>query len=138
RSRALGELQRAIRGVPGEIRLSGNHDFLTGKELERALERCPELPCWYAEIRELESTPGMPRGWVHHDYHPGNVLFDGGAVSAILDMDSTVTDFRMQAVAFGASRFSDAERFVAAYQEVDPLTRVELTKQELFVRREAV
>jgi Ser/Thr protein kinase RdoA (MazF antagonist) len=136
--RALATLQRAIRKVPGEIRPSGNYDYLAGKELERALERCPELPCWYAEIRDLESTPGLPRGWVHHDYHPANVLFDGNEVSAILDMDSIVTDFRMQAVAFAASRFGDAERFTAAYQAEDALTKVEISKKDLFVKREAV
>jgi len=120
--KALAQLQRAIRNVPGEIRPSGNYDFLAGKELAAASERFPELPRWYAEIRELESSPGLKRGWVHHDYHPRNVLFDGDEVSAILDMDSLVTDFRMQAVAFAAHRFGDSPAFIDAYHAVDPLT----------------
>lgn len=136
--KALAQLQRAIREVPGEIRPSGNYDFLAGKELAAASERFPELPRWYAEIRKLESSPGLKRGWVHHDYHPRNVLFDGDEVSAILDMDSLVTDFRMQAVAFAAHRFGDSPAFIDAYHAVDPLTAAERESADAFARREAV
>ena len=134
-ARALAQLHLALRDVPGALPFSERYlplqkvpDLVSGKSMR----------AWNAEIEALEALPGLPRGWVHHDYHPGNALFQGAKVSAILDMDSIGTDFRMQAVAFGASRFGDAHRFLDAYHAVDPLTGAERRSYGAFVRREAV
>lgn len=132
-ARALAQLHLALRDVPGELPFSERY-----APLPQAAKHRPELPGWYREIEALEALPELPRGWVHHDCHPGNVLFSGGRVTAILDMDSLGTDFRMQAVAFAASRFGDAGSFLAAYREIDPLTATEVKSYQGFVRREAV
>jgi hypothetical protein len=132
-ARALAQLHLALRDVPGELPFSERY-----APLPQAAKQRPELPGWYREIEALEALPELPRGWIHHDYHPDNVLFSGGRVTAILDMDSLITDFRMQAVAFGASRFGDAAGFIEAYAAIDPLTATELRSHAAFVRREAV
>jgi len=132
-ARALAQLHLALRDVPGELPFSERY-----APLRQAAQFMRELPGWYREIEALEALPELPRGWIHHDYHPDNVLFSGGRVTAILDMDSLITDFRMQAVAFAASRFGDAGRFLAAYREIDPLTATEVKSYAGFVRREAV
>ena len=132
-ARALAQLHLALRDVPGELPFSERY-----APLPQAAKQRPELPRWYREIEALETLSELPRGWVHHDCHPGNVLFSGGRVTAILDMDSLGTDFRMQAVAFAASRFGDAGSFLAAYREIDPLTATEVKSYQGFVRREAV
>lgn len=132
-ARALAQLHLALRDVPGELPFSERY-----APLRDAAQLLQELPGWYREIDALEALPGLPRGWVHYDCHPGNVLFSGGRVTAILDMDSLGTDFRMQAVAFAASRFGDTAGFIEAYAAIDPLTATELRSYAAFVRREAV
>jgi len=137
-ARALATLQQALREVPGSAPQSARYAPLAGPELAAAGDLAGRLAGWYREIGALESLPGLPRGWIHHDYHPGNVLFSGDRVVAVLDMDSLITDFRMQAVAFAASRFGGGRRFVEAYHAADPLTATELAQERAFVRREAV
>jgi Ser/Thr protein kinase RdoA (MazF antagonist) len=99
-----------------------------------------EAPALYAELDALEPKAG-PRGPVHHDFAPQNVLWKGKEVAAVLDPDSLVVDFQMQAVAFAASRFSPksvAWDFLAGYHAVIPLELFELRLFPAFVRREAI
>lgn len=103
-----------------------------------------ELPRAYAEISQLELLSVLPRGLVHHDFHPGNALFNGDRLVAILDLESLVNEWRGQAVAFAASRFAGLDsagslwRFLAAYHAVDPLLPAEARHCPHFIRREAV
>lgn len=102
-----------------------------------------ELPRLAEEVHTIDRNPGLPVQLVHRDFHPGNVLFADGTVSGILDLDSLATDFRMQAVAFAASRFAGTEAgsfdtFIHAYHAVDPLQDQELSLAAQFIRREAV
>jgi len=136
-ARALATVQAALRDmhpVPG----AAGYAPLAGAELGAAGALAARLAGWSREVEALEALPGLPRGWIHHDYHPGNVLFSGERVVAILDMDSLITDFRMQAVAFAASRFGGGRRFIDAYHATDPLTPQELAQDRAFVRREAI
>jgi Ser/Thr protein kinase RdoA (MazF antagonist) len=118
-------------------RTTSDHQFfkkvrrLVGGQLER----------FYSEHAFIDQSKTLPFGWIHHDYLPSNCLFDGHRLTAILDMDSFVTDYRMQAVAFSASRFAEGEgqlEFLRVYNENDPLTEEELAHYHSFVRREAV
>jgi len=135
-ARALAQLHLALREAPGSLPYSERYLPLRQEEISGPL--AGELPRWYREVEALEALPDLPRGWIHHDYHPANVLFRGDRVVAILDMDSLGTDFRMQAGAFAASRFGNARGFLAAYDAVDPLTETEKRNYTGFVRREAV
>ena len=141
-ARALAQLHLALRSEPGSAPFSQRYLPLSPREMEAARAQEPavvaKVPQWTAELAALEATPGLPRGWVHHDFHPGNVLFDNDRVTAILDMDSLGTDYRMQAVAFAASRFGDADAFVAGYDELDRLGHAEKHRRAAFVRREAL
>jgi len=100
-----------------------------------------EAPALYAEIGFIESQTHFQRQPVHHDFTPHNSLFEGDCVAAVLDPDSLVSDFQMQAVAFAASRFSPekpAWDFLAGYHSVIPLAAGEARLFPAFVRREAV
>jgi len=48
----------------------------------------------------------MNRTFVHGDWHPGNLLFRGGEVVAVLDFDSSRLEPRVSDVANGALQFS--------------------------------
>jgi Ser/Thr protein kinase RdoA (MazF antagonist) len=101
-------------------------------------QQAPEL---YTEMEFVESQTQLPRQPVHHDFVPHNSLFEGDRVAAVLDPDSLVVDFPMQAVAFAASRFSPERPpwdFLAGYHSVIPLTAIEVRLFPAFVRREAV
>jgi Ser/Thr protein kinase RdoA (MazF antagonist) len=100
-----------------------------------------QAPALYAEIDSIESRADLPQQAVHHDFTPHNSLFEGDRVVAVLDPDSLVIDFQMQAVAFAASRFSPGQPswdFLAGYHAVLPLSAPELRLFTAFVRREAV
>jgi aminoglycoside phosphotransferase (APT) family kinase protein len=40
-----------------------------------------------ALLEDARSLPWRPAGWLHGDFHPGNLLFEGDEVSAVLDLD---------------------------------------------------
>lgn len=67
------------------------------------------LAARYAEAGERASTlgyDGWPKQVVHGDWHPGNVVFRHGDVSAALDYDAAHVDARCADVASGALQFS--------------------------------
>lgn len=114
---------------------------LFGQQVKRLLTTT--LPPVTAAVEEIERSSSLRIDWVHRDFHPGNALFAEGRLTAILDLDSLATDFRMQAIAFAASRFAgyDFEKlwaFLAAYHAIDPLTAMELKNVPNFIRREAL
>jgi Ser/Thr protein kinase RdoA (MazF antagonist) len=144
---ALAGVHVAMRQVPGSAQAGSRYLPLDELELAEAARVAPELAgelgAWQEEVRALEGGGGQLRAWVHRDFHPGNVLFEADRVTAVLDMDAIGTDLRMQAAAFGASRFGagnpDREaRFLDAYASVDPLGPAERPRYRAFVRREAI
>jgi Ser/Thr protein kinase RdoA (MazF antagonist) len=89
----------------------------------------------------LRASHAFPEAQVHYDFHPGNALFRGARLVAILDLDSVARQPRMQAVAFACSRLASAPAvfgFLAAYHQVDPLSLAEVRAYPFFVMREAV
>ncbi len=160
-AQGLAQLHNHIRCLPGASPVSSLYNHLSSDEsamvlqaLDGPLGTTPfgqqvkhlmttTLPPVTAAIEEIERRSFLPVDWVHRDFHPGNVLFAQGKLTAILDLDSLATDFRMQAVAFAASRFAgyDPEKlwvFLAAYHAIDPLTAMELKSMPGFIRREAL
>jgi len=157
-ARGLALLQKNIRHLPGAKSISPLYDHFTEVEIEEILKILKD-PAWKNTfgikagyqvqvtmpprlIQMIDENKDLMRGWVHRDFHPGNALFSGGKLTAILDLDSLATDFRMQAVTFAASRFAgnDIPRlwtFLGAYHTVDPLTAAELKLVPDFIRREA-
>lgn len=157
---SLARLHVAMRTMDGGPSISRRYTALSASERTAVLastapnaEAAPfwsrvrqlvggELPRLVEEIHAIDDDATLPVQLVHRDFHPGNVLFDGRAVSGIIDLDSLATDFRMQAVAFAASRFEGTEAgsfdaFIRAYHTVDPLQDQELALAGHFVRREA-
>jgi Ser/Thr protein kinase RdoA (MazF antagonist) len=160
-AQGLAQLHTHIRSLPGASHVSSLYDHLSADEsavvfqaLAGQLGNTPfgqlvkhllttTLPPVTAAVEEVERSSSLPVDWVHRDFHPGNVIFAQGRLTAILDLDSLATDFRMQAVAFAASRFAgyDLEKlwaFLAAYHAIDPLTAMELKSVPNFIRREAL
>jgi len=160
-AKGLAQLHKNIRSLPGKKTVPALYDPLTPEESVDVLKQLngplestdfgllvkslltETLPPVLESIRQIDANKDLPISWVHRDFHPGNALFAQGRLTAILDLDSLATDFRMQAVAFAASRFAgnDVQRireFLAAYHAVDPLTAPELKLVPNFIRREAV
>lgn len=157
----LAHLQKSIRDLLGTRPVSPLYAHLSAQELAAVIEQLhgplgatkfgtqvkqlvSEVLLLLTErLLKIEARNDLPTGWVHRDFHPGNALFAQGKLTAILDLDSLATDFRMQAVVFAASRFAgnDLQRlwtFLAAYHSVDPFTIDELQLVPDFIRREAV
>jgi Ser/Thr protein kinase RdoA (MazF antagonist) len=87
----------------GEIpaRLADTGD--PGKAVVRVLAEC------YARAAERVEEQGIadwPRQIIHGDWHPGNLLFKGSRVSAVLDFDAARPAQRVIDVANGALQFS--------------------------------
>lgn len=72
----------------------------------RAASRLDELYSAAGQRAEALGYAGWPRQVVHGDWHPGNVVFQGGDVSAALDYDAAHIDARGADVASGALQFS--------------------------------
>jgi len=100
---------------------SGGYHALSqlGAQLERLPERRQSLePAQHAlgSLREAyehasheASQAGVgawPRQVIHGDWHPGNLLFAGGEVTAVVDFDSARVDIRVMDLASGALQFS--------------------------------
>src|SRR5690606_38985098 len=92
------------------------------------LERC-------APWVELDPGHALPQGAIHADYFPDNVLFDGPAVSGVIDFYYACTDapaydlaIALSAWGFdadGAARPSALSAFQSGYEAVRPLSPAE-------------
>ncbi|MBE3123372.1 MAG: hypothetical protein IMZ65_01040 [Planctomycetes bacterium] len=90
---------------------------------------------------ELRRLPGEALEYV--DYHPANVIFDGGAVAAILDFQSLGDQPVGQGLAFACSRFAETPEgmvdFVRAYEDqAGPLSVGRTERLIDLVRRETL
>ena len=76
----------------------------------------------------VAKRPRLPSGPVHGDFHTGNLLFNDGQLSGVLDFDFARVDWRAAdiAIALGFLPSDDARNeFVAAYESHSPLEDVE-------------
>ncbi len=74
-----------------------------------AAETCAALSALYqrsASKADAEGLPKWPRQIVHGDWHPGNTLFRGTRVVAVIDFDGVRPEPRVLDVANGALQFS--------------------------------
>ena len=84
--------------------------FTLIKDRIRSIELyCRPLQDLYAEAQARVDALGwseLPRTIVHGDWHPGNMLFRGEAMAALLDFDSTRLEPRVSEFANGALQFA--------------------------------
>lgn len=79
---AVAEADRFLE-VIGRIEDPGAFDLAAAS----AVERRKVLIAEHAALRPASELPRGPVGWTHGDFQPLNVLWDGSAVSAVLDWD---------------------------------------------------
>ncbi len=94
-----------LNAVPTRI---ASHDSVVGREAE-LLGIVQELFERYDEAAEEVNRlggPGWPSGIVHGDWHPGNLLFRGQRVRAVLDFDAVRVAPVVLDVANGMLQFS--------------------------------
>ena len=85
-----------------------SHDSLAGHEVELA-SIAKFLLSQYdnaADGASKEGIAALPGQVIHSDWHPGNLLFRGGRVQAVMDYDSVRLSRRVIDVANGALQFS--------------------------------
>ena len=114
-----------------------------------------ELRLAYQEASEAADDTGIPQWplqFAHADWHPGNMLFDGDRVAAVLDYDSARVWQRVLDIANGCLQFStiaggrnlskwedraDHERareFLRGYDEILVISRAELEAVPLLMQ----
>ena len=108
------------------------HPSLSGRLLEAA-ERI------WAESRVVD-TSGFVRTLIHGDFHDGNLLFQRGELSGVLDFDFCHPDLRAADLATSSMVIdeSDATSFILGYLEVTKLPREELRLIGLLERSRAL
>jgi homoserine kinase type II len=89
----------------------------------------------WASPGDVGQTDNLPRGAIHADYFPDNVLFEGGAVSGLIDFYFACTDALAYdlAIALSAWGFDDQgapipaalDAFQSGYESVRPLSEAE-------------
>lgn len=132
----------AVRSGLATIRNSiASHDSFSGHEAELP-ELVEQLLLMYDEACDHATQAGLesrPLRLTHGDWHPGNVLYRGGKVLAVVDFDSARVSRRILDLGTGALQFSvigtgepetwpdhlDEARlraFVSGYESVAPLS----------------
>lgn len=120
--RALAEYHRLLRGFsPRWTAPAHGYHALPGLSaaLEAAARRAGVSPSERSAARELSrlydaaarevtrlGAVGINRQLVHGDWHPGNLLFSGGEVRAVVDHDAVGTGARVMDLAYGLLHFS--------------------------------
>lgn len=98
----------AVRSNLNSIPASVEDDSVAGKESE-LLATVSSLYDAYEAACERVNTAGYyewPEQLVHADWHPGNMLFEGGRVTAVIDYDSSHLLPPITDLANGALQFS--------------------------------
>jgi Ser/Thr protein kinase RdoA (MazF antagonist) len=132
-------VRTALNSIPS---VTASHDSVVGHEAE-LLGMTQELYERYdtaAEAVQGCGFPDWPTTIIHSDWHPGNMLFRGRTVAAVLDLDSARVQPRVVDVANGMLQFSilrgqdspadwpeyfdeaRMRRFLLGYLEEQPLT----------------
>lgn len=107
---ALAALHAALARVPAEphpsLRPYGDLDHVHPDVPEPEALPVADAAWWRGEIRELRAFAGgpyraLPWQLTHGDFAPGNTLFTGGALTAVLDFEMAQPDARAIDVAAG-------------------------------------
>lgn len=115
-------VRTGLQNVPSA---ASSHDSVAGRESE-LLSIVQELLERYDDAGAQADALGvadMPRGVIHGDWHPGNLLFGRQRVTAVLDLDAARRAPRIIDVANGVLQFSvlrgpgDPERWPAFFDE---------------------
>tara|TARA_Y100000310_G_scaffold282768_1_gene304237 strand:+ start:307 stop:1272 length:966 start_codon:yes stop_codon:yes gene_type:complete len=102
------------------------------KDMEVSLEMIKD------RLKEIKFSKDLPKGFIHSDYHAGNILFDKGKISGVLDFDDgyysylifDLADLLDNYVFDSRNDFAKARLIVKNYEKERKLTRVE--KESLF------
>ena len=100
---ALRRLQDALASYPHAADYRRND--LCGELEGWVAEKFPEMDEVLAEIRATSDelrrlAPDLPRQLIHRDFHTGNVLFDGGRLTGLLDFELVREEFRVFDLAY--------------------------------------
>lgn len=81
----------------------------------------------HREVREVVALwdaldlTALPRQVVHNDFHPGNLLAQGGRLTGILDFGDTVHTVRVADLAIALCYFGMTDEFVQGFASIVPL-----------------
>lgn len=134
-SDALAEADRFL-AVIAELAAPGAFDRAAAVALRRRKILLGEV----ASLRPQSELPVGPVGWTHGDFQPLNVLWDGSAVSAVLDWDRLgVRPYGEEVVRTAQVQFGTDDgrlglervaAFVAGYRSVVPIADAALLDAE--------
>jgi Ser/Thr protein kinase RdoA (MazF antagonist) len=153
-ARELARLNAALAALEGPLPRSPRYDPLSPPEVQAITRQCTGDTEFHRQVREaidglwdlsagIEPHLGPARSREYADFHPGNVIFQGDEVLAIVDFQSLCEVARGQSVAFACSRFgrsaAEMAEFVQAYeQEAGPSAAGELERIPWLVQWEAL
>jgi len=130
------DMDSYLRGSAELLRAIHQIDIANVAGLQRyAPYKPPEglkVPTWsrrrdlWARVLETLSRPGPPvqEGFIHRDYHPGNILRSHGRISGAIDWPTacrgpfSIDLARMRLNLAGDFRLEDANRFLSLYEEL--------------------
>ncbi|MGE0481079.1 MAG: phosphotransferase enzyme family protein [Phycisphaerae bacterium] len=83
----LPSVRNGLNAIPST---TAGHDSVIGREAELLSLTQQLYECYDAHVAAIEAAgyAGWPRGIVHGDWHPGNLLYEHARVVAVLDLDS--------------------------------------------------
>jgi homoserine kinase type II len=146
---AAKSVYNACRTIP--TTLARRNPNQTGEQAQKNAKLVNELQAYYDDAVQRVEAAGMldwPRQIVHSDWHPGNMLFRGKRVVAVIDYDTARVHQRIIDIANGALQFSilgggedpltwpegiDLARFKRFLMGYDAVPDVVLTQAELKV-----
>lgn len=99
-------VRRTLEGVAEDAAASLDADRL--RRVRRFADRYEQAA---ARVRPI--WPEIPRSLLHGDFHPGNLLFDGDSVVAVLDWEAVREDASLAEFASAAFHFSLPSRLLA-------------------------
>ena len=104
---AAPSVARSFEAIPRSLAGAESADrVISGQDLQRTLEYLQESYDDAAQRIEDLGLPSWPAQIVHSDWHPGNMLFRGTRVVAVIDYDAARFLQRVIDVANGALQFS--------------------------------
>lgn len=128
-----------IEGMLDMKKRKDEFDFSVMKRLKSFKELCSD------NKRRLERQ-GFPKQMIHGDFHPGNSVFKGDKLMAILDFGNMHFSERINDVAFSCHRFArhlpkplhGMIEFLCSYRSENELSNREVDLIPYFIMREAL
>jgi Ser/Thr protein kinase RdoA (MazF antagonist) len=124
-----GQVQKIFRKLVAMDLGDGNAALRAS--LQRALARLGTVYHTAATRVNQLGYPDWPLMVTHCDWHPGNLLFDGGHIRAVLDHDSPRLQPRVADIACGMLQFSIRGE-AGAKTDFDPAININAARQLLF------